>query len=447
VSRPQLAAILVAGAVLRLAALPGPGTGDVTIFKVWSYNAARGGVGAMYGVGGSPPERRLLDYQGTTAVVDYPPLALYELGVAGRIHRAWSGRRFPNDAALNTAVKLPSLAADVSYLALILFLTWRYFGVEAARWAAAAWWLNPAPIIDASVLGYLDMQYVVPAAAAIVAAAHGRSALAGVLAGAAILTKAQGIFIAPAVALAIWNCGARDRRAQRVAAAAAAALAVAAAVVAPVVGAGGWTNMVQALGRLAHHDSLSAQACNLWWLVGYVVRIRYSARDMGLWPAIVAPARILAGPRVVELGYPDPKIIGAALTTAAMLWALWTARRARDVWSLAGAGAFIAHAYATLSAQVHENHLFAVVPLLALAAVGRAGFRPILAVMSAVVALNLNLFYGFGDDRFALPRALTIVDATVMLAIVNCAALWWHARLLRRECSWAAEPLRSPAPA
>jgi len=447
VSRPQLAAILVTGALLRLAALPSPGTGDVTIFKVWSYNAARGGVGAMYGVGGSPPERRLLDYQGTTAVVDYPPLALYELGVAGRIHRAWSGRRFPNDAALNAAVKLPSLAADVSFLILIFFLASQYFGVEAARWAAAAWWLNPAPIVDASVLGYLDMQYVVPAAAAIVAGALGRPALAGALATVAILTKAQGIFIAPAVALAIWTCGAPDRRVRRAVEGALAAAAVGAVVIAPVIVAGGWTNMLQALGRLAHHDSLSAQACNLWWLVGYLLRIRYSAHDVGLWPAIVAPARILGIPRVVELGYPDPKIIGAALTIAALLWALWTARRARDVWNVAGAGAFIAHAYATLSAQVHENHLFAVVPLLAIAAVGRAGFRPILAVMSAVVALNLNLFYGFGDDRFALPRAVTIVDATVVLAVVNCAALWWHARVLRRECSAAVEPLRPPAPA
>lgn len=56
------------------------------------------------------------------------------------------------------------------------------------------------------------------------------------------------------------------------------------------------------------------------------------------------------------------------------------------------------HAYATLSAQVHENHLFGVVPLLVLAAAGRRAFWPICVTVSAVVALNLNLFYGFGES-------------------------------------------------
>jgi hypothetical protein len=97
-------------------------------------------------------------------------------------------------------------------------------------------------------------------------------------------------------------------------------------------------------------------------------------------------------------------------------------------------GAFSTHAYATLAAQVHENHLYAAVPLLALAGAGRRAFRPVLYAVSAIFALNLNLFYGIGDDvGYALPRGITIVDATVVLAVVNCAALVWHARVLQRE--------------
>jgi len=436
-------------------ALPGPGTGDVTIFKVWSFNAARGRVGTMYGVGGSPPERRLLDYIGTTAVVDYPPLALYELGLAGRVHQAWSKHRFPNDAALNAAIKLPGLVADITLLLLVFALVRRYFGDRAAMWAATLYWLNPAPIIDGEVLGYLDLQYVAPAAGALVAAAHAWPALAGALMAASILTKAQGIFLAPAVGLAIWICGTLEHRPARIVAAVVAAFLTTAAAIAEVVLAGGWPNMVQALSRLAHHDALSAQACNLWWIVGYVLRVRYSAHDLGLWPAITAPARILGIPRFVELGCPDPKIAGAALVLAAMAWALRTAYRASkfDVWIAAGCAAFLAHAYATLSAQVHENHLFAVVPLLAIASAGRHAFRPILLAMSAIVALNLNLFYGFGNDLLELPRAATVIDASVLVAAVNCAALLWHARALRRECSmedarrqWSTQGL-SPAPA
>jgi hypothetical protein len=106
------------------------------------------------------------------------------------------------------------------------------------------------------------------------------------------------------------------------------------------------------------------------------------------------------------------------------------------------------HAYATLSAQVHENHLFAAVPLLVLAAAGRRGFRPIAVGVSVVAALNLNLFYGFGDGiGYALPRAITIIDLTVLVALLNCFLLSWHAVALSRECSTANARLPPPAPA
>ncbi len=467
--------MVLTGVLLRAAALPGPGTGDLTVWKVWSYNAARHGVGGMYGVGGTPPERRELAYAGATATVDYPPLALYELGLAGRAYRAWSHRQFPNATPLNAFVKLPGVVSEIG-LALLLFAVVRAsIGLAAARLAAAAYWLNPAALFDGSILGYLDAQYLLPAVAALAAAARGWPALAGALIAAAVLTKAQGIFIAPAVALAVWTTGARDKRIASLRSAAAAGLATGAAIIAPVVVAGGWPNMVQALGRLAHHDMLSANAANLWWVIGYLLRAWYSMHDMGVRAALTAPAKILGIQRVIDIGYPNPRGIGIALTAAAMGWALWTAYKstiqsvnpstiqsvnpstiqsairnpqsAMDVWLVAGLAAFSVHAYATLSAQVHENHLFAAVPLLVLASAGRPAFRPICAVVSAVVALNLNLFYGFGDSiGYALPRAWTIVDLTVLLALVNCFLLLWHAAVLKSECSTAAAPRPAPAP-
>ena len=454
-SRSQFATIVLAGALIRGAALPGPGTGDLTIWKVWSYNAARKGVGEMYGVGGTPLERRELDYAGATAVVDYPPLALYELGAAGRAYWIWSHRRFPNATALNAFVKLPGLAAEIGLVLLLFTLVRAHLGVMAARLVAAAYWLNPAALFDASILGYLDAQYALPAVAALAAAALGWPTLAGALIAAAILTKAQGLFIAPAVAVAIWTTGGAARRIARVWSAVAGGAAVSIAVVAPVVAAGGWPNMLQALGRLAHHDMLSANATNLWWVIGYVLRVRYSVHDVGGWAAVTAPAKILGIQRVIDIGYPDPRTIGIALTIVAATWALWTVyaaprtpHPAPDLWLLAGLGAFLVHAYATLSAQVHENHLFAAVPLLVLASAGRRAFWPICLGVSAVVALNLNLFYGFGDGiGFALPRAITIVDLTVIVALVNCSLFVWHAAVLKRQCSTAAARRPQPAPA
>ena len=205
---------------------------------------------------------------------------------------------------------------------------------------------------------------------------------------------------------------------------------------------------------------LSANAANLWWVIGWFLRAWYSMHDMGVWAALTAPAKILGIQRVVDIGYPDPRTIGIVLTIAATAWALWTAYNLQSnpqsairnpQWTcgcVAGVAAFSVHAYATLSAQVHENHLFAAVPLLVLAAAGRRAFAPICAGVSAVVALNLNLFYGFGDGiGYALPRAWTIVDVTVVLALLNCFLLFWHARILFRECSTAAAHPRQSAPA
>ena len=434
---------MLAGLLIRAAALPGPGTGDLTIWKVWSYYAARHGVGEMYGVGGTPPERRALEYAGATATVDYPPLALIELGVAGQAYWIWSHRHFPNATPLNAFVKLPGLAAEIGLTLLLFALVQARLGAAAARLAAAAYWLNPAALFDASILGYLDTQYILPAIAAVAAAAAGWPAAAGALIAAAILTKAQGLFIAPAVALAIWTAGAPEKRMARLLAAIAGGLAVAIAIVAPVAAAGGWPNMLQALGRLATHDMLSANAMNLWWVIGYLLRVRYSMHDMGLWPAITAPAKILNISRVIEIGYPDPRTIGIMLTIAAIAWALWTASRA------ASRTSHLAPRTPHLAPRTSPDlWLFAAVPLLVLAAAGRPGFRPIAVGVSVVAALNLNLFYGFGDGiGYALPRAITIIDLTVIVALLNCFLLSWHAVTLTRECSTANARLPPPAPA
>ena len=464
-SRATFAAIILAGALLRAAALPGPGTGDLTVFKVWSYNAARHGVADMYGIGGSPPEWRMLEYAGAEAVVVYPPLVLYELGAAGQAYWLWSHHHFPNTTALNAFIKLPGLVAECGLALLLFWLTRARLGLTTARWCVAAYWLNPAALMNASILGYLDAQFALPAVAAIVAASTGWPTLAGALVAVAGLTKPQGIFIGPAVALALWMSGSPSlqQRARRMAAAAAGGLAVTAVVIAPFAIAGGLPNLIQAMQRLTHHDMVSANACNLWWIVGYLIRAWHSMHDMGVWAAFTAPAKILGITRMVDIGYPNPLVIGTALTIGTWIWAFWAAiggstvrnqsatrdpQSAMDVWLVAGVAAFTFHAYATLSAQVHENHLFGAVPLLVLAAAGRPAFKPICVVVSVIVALNLNLFYGFGNGiGYALPRGLTVIDATVVVSAINCAALLWHAVVLNRQCSTAAARPLSSAPA
>src|SRR5580704_5104629 len=246
-----IAALLV-GIVVRAAALPLPGTHDTIPWKVWSYNAAREGVNRLYGVGGSPPDRRVLSYLGAEATADYPPLALHELGLAGRAYRLVMHGQFPNTTPLYVALKTPAVLADAGFAVLLYFAVRRRVGEAAARWSTMAYWLNPGVVLDGAMLGYLDPQFVLPIGASLVAASSGWPATAGAFGAAALLTKPQAAILGPAVALAVWNGAEKGARA--LAAATAAALLVTALVVGPIVAAGGGPNLLQALGRFGTQD-------------------------------------------------------------------------------------------------------------------------------------------------------------------------------------------------
>ena len=316
-------AAVVLGATVRLAALPLPGTHDVVVWKIWSYVASHEGVSRMYGVGGSPPERRILVFRGAETTVDYPPIALAELGAAGRVYRWITHNRYPDGTPLIVTLKAASVLADAAFVLLLYFGVRRIGGRAVARWATTAYCLNPAVILDGSMLGYLDPLFILPAGGSLVAAALDAPAAAGALAATAVLTKPQAVVLLPALALAIWNGRPAARGSSaRVARAGAGAAAVTIIAVGPVVAAGAWANMLLALSRLGHHDMLSGNACNLWWIVGYLLRAYYSMHDMGIWAAFTAPTRILAISRFVEIGYPNPRPIGIVLASGAMIWGI-----------------------------------------------------------------------------------------------------------------------------
>ena len=148
------------------------------------------------------------------------------------------------------------------------------------------------------------------------------------------------------------------------------------------------------------------QAANLWWIVTYVMRAIYAVPDMGVAGAFLSPVRRpLAITTIVELGYPNPRLAASLLVLAAVAWGFWTGRKVRDLPRLALLGAWVVYAYFMLSVQVHENHFFMILPLLALAAAALPEWRVPFWVLSVIFALNLNLFYGFGDGvGFAVPE-------------------------------------------
>jgi hypothetical protein len=419
--------------------MPLDGTEDVMVWKTWSYGALHQGVTTLYGVGGSPPVRGLVHWGDRSTTVDYPPMALYELAAAGLVYQTFSPE-FENTRWLNAAMKLPGLLAELALTWCLYAVARRWYGIPAARWAVLAYWANPASVLNGAVLGYLDPLMALPALASIALAIVGVPILAGALIALAYLTKAQAVFLVPVVVLAAWN-GWKTTPLGAAARTVAAAMIVSLVVLLPYLLVGAGRNVAQGVSSLLRHDMLSAYAANVWWVVTYFMRASYAVADMGAWAAWTMPMRILGMSTIVRLGYPDPRPFATSAVALVALWALWQARRSRDLSLFCALGAFIVHAYFVLGVAVHENHLYLALPLLAVAASARYRLRQIHIAVSIVIALNLFLFFGFGRGIPLPPRTFTIIDATVLLAAANCVLLVCHARTFYFECHAPEQPV------
>jgi hypothetical protein len=430
VRTPITVAALAAATIIRAAALPLPGTEDMGVWKIWSFAGSRDVLG-MYGVGGDPPERRLLEFRRRYTTVDYPPVALYEMAIAGAIY----GRvlpDFPDDWRLNVGVKLPGFLAGI-VLTVVLFVgLHRITGSrDVGLWAAAAYWCNPATILNGEVLGYLDPLMLAPAVTSLIALHLGAPIWAGGLFAAALLTKPQALLFGPAFVLAAWHTGGLRRL--RLAAAAGAAWLVVGLLPYLLVGAG--RNMLLAFGSWqARRDILSGNAANLWWIATWLARAQNLIPLFGVPGAYLQRVhRILAISSWMEMGLPNPRPAGQALVVAATIWAFWRTRRSAHPPVHFALAAFTTQAFFTLGVSVHEHHLMSAVPLMAVAGALDIRFRPVFYTVSGIAALNMNLFYGIGLGwGWAVPRELTGVDLSVILAFVSLAALMWHARVLSK---------------
>lgn len=436
--RPRLFAVLLAlGLFIRLATLPLPGHEDVIVWKLWSY-AATTDLTGMYGVGGTPTTRGVVSWGEHGGTVEYPPVFLYEYAVVGWLYRAVYPS-FPDTSLLLVAVKAPILIANALLAWLLFVVVRRESGrVASAQWAALAYWLNPATISGGEMLGYVDPLFTLPTMAALAMAWHRRPWLAGVLAGIAVATKPQALFVGPAMALVLFQSGGVTNIA-RTGVAFSATLAVA---VLPFALRGALANMWLAFGVfLERRDTMSAFAANLGWLTNWWLRASMGVPEMGWRAFLLVVPRPLAISRFVELGYPDPRPFCTVAVAAATFWSLWVARHARSLAVAAAVGAFTVHANFILNVGMHEHLMLLEVPLLILAGALEARLRPLALVVSAIVTLNINLVYGISRGwGYAIPREITGVDVSVALAVVNVCVFVWFAAVFARLCRRPVSP-------
>lgn len=452
-----LIGLITVATLVQVVALPLPGTSDMRTFRIWTYSAATAGPTQVYGTGGSVPtwrqltqeriwpagqddssRRRWLTFDGDVTRVDYPPVALYALALVGWLYQAVFPT-FPASISLTIAIKLLVVLAGVGLTILIMSAVTALDGWVAGRWAALAFWANPAVILHGAVLGYLDAVCALPAVAALVAASRQWAATAGVLLAISCLIKPQGLLVLPALAVALSPGRTGGWRASGLATLAGAFAAWVCIV--PIVAAGAFGNLCAAMAHLVTDGQLSGTALNAWWLVTFFGQAAHDVAHGTLATALTHPVDNVSIPDFFARAGVHASVgmfaaLGLGTWTAVLAvvaWATWQARNGTDLPRLSALAAFTVHAYSVMALQVHENHLFLALPLLGIVAATRPQYRTLFLAVTAIAALNLNLMYGFGDGvGYAIPRTLTGIDATVIVAALNCAALAWHAATLSR---------------
>jgi len=140
----------------------------------------------------------------------------------------------------------------------------------------------------------------------------------------------------------------------------------------------------------------------------------------------------------------DPQIWATAAVAGAALWLFWRAKHRPTLAQAAAFGALVIQIYFVCGIAVHENHLVYALPLLGIAALADRRYCGLYAAASALVAFNLLVTVGLGEDFPRMSRTGTFLPLTVVGALASVALLGWQVRLFRRLMPTAA-PARPTA--
>lgn len=246
-----LGMICIAGLLLRLSLAPLPGNGgDMQIEKGWAHSAVGLGIVPSYG--------RQLD---GVMLPNYPPLSMEIFAFTGHAYRLLVSPTYRMDLpAYHVFIKLPGIIADILTSILLYILLRRTRGASTALIGAFIYTVHPAVLYDSAVWGQTDAVYTLFVVGCLVAITSERILLAGALLAAALLTKTQGIFLLPLVAVLLLF---HPRWVTRFFAA---ATVTASVIVSPfwLAGAGGIVLRVYR-DSVGYYTAVTMNAYNLWW--------------------------------------------------------------------------------------------------------------------------------------------------------------------------------------
>jgi hypothetical protein len=441
-------ALAALGLALRLASLPAWGTFDVEVQKAWATRAAEDGLADIYGPPDGELMRKARERGGSLALsllalevprtefrwgtasyfVDYPPGSLLVLWTAGRLY-GLASPALENRRGFNAAINLAPLLGSMA----IAWLLWKSAGGDLGWRRSLAFWLNPAMLLAAPLLGYQDTILGTAALLAVLAMMRGNHGWATALVVVAGLIKPQGALLLPALVVVLGLEG-RPRAWIR---AALAALTTAALVLAPWWSSGYLLSALDGCRRPLMQGTLAPLGFNVWWVAGWLMDV---AKQGGLTLARIVAIDEFAG----WAGF-DPRLPARIALTAATLAIAWLlARGLRSDRRLIPLSVILqVHAYALLGTSVHENHTLIAVMLAPLLIGDWDNAGRTLTLTSAFAFASLFLAAGFGrritrQVDIATMRALTGIDASVLMAVA-------HVALVALLVVWVARTRPSPA--
>ncbi len=332
----------------------------MTVFRAWAITFSERGVETAY-----------------RTPVDYLPGNLYLLTAVGGAYRSLVNPAPPatevfGSPLLAWLIKVPPILFHIATAALVFALARQRQGARWAIVSAVLLLFNPAALFAVAYWGTYDPVYSLFCLLSVAALAADRPMGAGAAIALAALTKPQSWVLVPLVVGATM----RRRGLAGLPQLALSAGAVLLLVLAPFIADG----RVRQLARLPSYMEnaapdnavISASAHNVWWIPTVANR------------AWIPDAQVLAGP----LSY---RLVGVTLVVLVLVAYLARLRQPKalpDPYLLA---AGLAASWFFVTPRAHENHLFFVLPLLAVAWPGRPRVFALNGLASIAILSNLVL--------------------------------------------------------
>jgi hypothetical protein len=433
-SRRLVLIVLLLGAGVRVALLGMAGDEVAPTYRLWGTNALEHGLVHAYIAkdtdvlktfflrrqGITPQTHFRADTElGPTSVPDYPPgsLVFLEWGIGlcrflqhGHLHSGW---------LLNACANLPAFLLSLATAIAILRFVQKEKLPNPLR-ALTGFWLNPAILLLAPILGFQDPIFAFFAWVSLVALFRRKFLASAIWLAVACMIKPQGIFLIPVVPFVVWADGGWSGALKWGSRFCLSVLLM----ILPFALAGdllAWFGVTLLDVKVSF---VATQPMNPWWLALPAVRT-FQTLTLKPWSGLIGGVsgeafKAAAGMDPLWLSY-----AGLALFTLANLYFLRGHLRAGNRYAIFWAAGMEVYLYSMLAVGVWGNHPYSffvyAAPLLAL---GKKSHLWLYWMLSGVWGLAFYFIDGLGS---AIPfgaekvRMFFGFDLSIMVALISIA--------------------------